>query len=176
MWLLPVSILVTAAVLSVPLSRYLAWIMEGQYHAPRLLRWFEERLDTGPQDWKQYTAALLIFNAVLFIMIGLELLRLDFVPTYAWAGLLAIPAVLAARFLSVGIAAVVPGLRQDFPPRVIAILTWGGLRGGISVALALSLPSGAPRDAIITVTYAVVIFSILVQGLTLSRLLRRAGA
>jgi len=116
-----------------------------------------------------------IFNAVLFIMIGLELLRLDFHPTYAWAGLLAIPAVLAARLLSVGIAALVPGLRQDFPPRVIAILTWGGLRGGISVALALSLPAGVPRDALITVTYGVVLFSILVQGLTLSRLLRRTA-
>ena len=60
MWLLPVCILVTAGALSIPLSRYLAWIMDGQYHAPRLFRWFEERLDTGPQDWKQYTAALLI--------------------------------------------------------------------------------------------------------------------
>ena len=116
-----------------------------------------------------------IFNAVLFIMIGLELLRLEFHATYAWAGALAIPAVLAARFLSVGAAALVPGLRKDFPPRVIAILTWGGLRGGISVALALALPAGALRDAIITVTYVVVLFSILVQGLTLSRLLRRAA-
>src|SRR2546426_4053982 len=67
MWLLPLSILLTAAALSIPLSRYLAWIMDGQYRAPRLLRWFAERLDTGPQDWKQYTAALLIFNTVLFI-------------------------------------------------------------------------------------------------------------
>jgi Na+:H+ antiporter len=114
-----------------------------------------------------------ILNAVLFVMIGLELLRLDFDSTFAWAAALAIPAVLAARFLSVGLAALVPGLRQDFPPYVVGILTWGGLRGGISVALALSLPSGAHRDAIITVTYVVVLFSILVQGLTLSRLLRR---
>src|SRR5579862_3989723 len=67
MWLLPVSILVTAAVLSIPLSRYMAWIMDGKYHPPRLFHWFEERLDSGPQTWKQYTAALLIFNTVLFV-------------------------------------------------------------------------------------------------------------
>lgn len=113
-----------------------------------------------------------ILNAVLFVMIGLELLRLEFDRTAAWAALLAIPAVLVARLASVGLAGLVPGLRQDFPPRVIGMLTWGGLRGGISVALALSLPAGAPRDTIITVTYAIVVFSILVQGLTLPRLLR----
>jgi len=117
-----------------------------------------------------------ILNAVLFVMIGLELLRLELDSTFAWAAALAIPAVLAARFLSVALAALVPGLRRDFPPYVIGILTWGGLRGGISVALALSLPAGAHRDAIIAVTYGVVLFSILVQGLTLSRLLRRSGS
>jgi CPA1 family monovalent cation:H+ antiporter len=114
-----------------------------------------------------------ILNAVLFVMIGLELLRLELNTGYAWAAALAIPAVLLARLLAVGLAALVPGLRADFPPRVIGILTWGGLRGGISVALALSLPNGPHRDAVIAVTYAVVLFSILVQGLTLPRLLRR---
>ena len=67
MWFLPISILVTTTLLAVPLSRYLAWIMDGKYHAPRLLRWFEERLDSGPQNWKQYTVALLVFNTVLFV-------------------------------------------------------------------------------------------------------------
>jgi K+-transporting ATPase ATPase A chain len=67
MWLLPLSILVTAAALSIPLSRYMAWIMDGKYRAPRLFRWFEDRLDSGPQTWKQYTAALLVFNTVLFV-------------------------------------------------------------------------------------------------------------
>ena len=113
-----------------------------------------------------------ILNAVLFVMIGLELLRLEFLPAVAGAAAIAIPAVLAARLASVGLAALVPGLRGDFPPYVIVMLTWGGLRGAISVALALSLPLGAARDTIITVTYAIVVFSILVQGLTLPRLVR----
>jgi CPA1 family monovalent cation:H+ antiporter len=116
-----------------------------------------------------------ILNAVLFVMIGLELLRLEFDARYLWAAALAIPAVLIARMLSVGLAALVPVLRTDFPPYVIGILTWGGLRGGISVALALALPASAWRDALISVTYAVVVFSILVQGLTLARLLRRTS-
>ena len=67
MWLLPISLLVAMVVLSIPLSRYAAWIMEGEYHAPRFLRWFEERLDSGQQNWKQYTIALLVFNAMLFV-------------------------------------------------------------------------------------------------------------
>jgi CPA1 family monovalent cation:H+ antiporter len=116
-----------------------------------------------------------ILNAVLFVMVGLELLRLDYDSAYAWAAALAIPAVLLARLLSVALAALVPGLRADFPPYVIGILTWGGLRGGISVALALSLPNSKFRDALITVTYAVVVFSIVVQGLTLARVLRQLG-
>src|SRR5690349_416914 len=67
MWLLPLALLATMVALSIPLSRYAAWIMDGKYHAPAPLRWFEERLDSGPQDWKQYAAALLIFNIVLFV-------------------------------------------------------------------------------------------------------------
>jgi monovalent cation:H+ antiporter, CPA1 family len=114
-----------------------------------------------------------ILNAVLFVMIGLELLRLEFDASYLWAAALAVPAVLIARLLSVGLAALVPGLRTDFPPYVIGILTWGGLRGGISVALALAVPASPWRDPIIAVTYVVVVFSILVQGLTLARVLRR---
>ena len=66
MWLLPFLIVATAITLSIPLSRYLAWVMDGKYRAPRALEWFERRLDSGPQDWKQYTIALLVFNAALF--------------------------------------------------------------------------------------------------------------
>lgn len=67
MWFLPLSIIVFTIIIAVPLSRYMARIMEGKYRAPRMLRWVEERLDSGPQDWKQYTASLLIFNTLLFV-------------------------------------------------------------------------------------------------------------
>jgi K+-transporting ATPase ATPase A chain len=67
MWTLPLLILVTAIVVSIPLSRYMAWILDGRYRAPGVLRWFEARLNSGPQDWKQYTVALLVFNVALFV-------------------------------------------------------------------------------------------------------------
>jgi K+-transporting ATPase ATPase A chain len=65
-WLLPATMLLTTALLAIPLSRYLSWIMNGEYHPPRLLAWVERRLDTGTQNWKQYTVALLVFNTLLF--------------------------------------------------------------------------------------------------------------
>jgi K+-transporting ATPase ATPase A chain len=67
MWLLPALLLATAILLSIPLSKYFAWLMDGRYNAPRLLRRFEARLDSGPQDWKQYTLALVVFNVALFV-------------------------------------------------------------------------------------------------------------
>jgi K+-transporting ATPase ATPase A chain len=76
MWSLPVLILVTTTILAVPLSKYLAWIMNGEYHAPGFLRWFEDRVDSGPQNWKRYTASLLIFNTVLFVF-GFAVLALQ---------------------------------------------------------------------------------------------------
>lgn len=112
-----------------------------------------------------------ILNAVLFVLIGLEVLILTISKSYLVAGLLMIPLVLFARFVSVGIPISFLKLRRTFSPKVIRILTWGGLRGGISVALALSLPSGPERDIILTMTYMVVVFSIVVQGLTIHRLL-----
>lgn len=67
MLVLPILIVVTTVVLSIPVGLYLAWIMDGKYHGPRWLHWIEQRLDTGPQSWKQYTVALLLFNTVMFI-------------------------------------------------------------------------------------------------------------
>lgn len=112
-----------------------------------------------------------LLNAVLFVLIGLEVLVLSFQRPYLLAGLVAIPLVLAARWLSVVVQVKAFSFVREFSERTITILTWGGLRGGISVALALSLPLGPSRDALVTITYAVVVFSILVQGLTINRVL-----
>jgi CPA1 family monovalent cation:H+ antiporter len=113
-----------------------------------------------------------ILNAVLFVLIGLEVLALSFLGSYLMAALLLIPAVLLARFISVGWPVTLMRRYRTFSPHAVKILTWGGLRGGISVALALSLPTGPERDAIVAVTYIVVVFSILVQGLSVGRLIR----
>jgi CPA1 family monovalent cation:H+ antiporter len=113
-----------------------------------------------------------VLNAVLFVLIGLEVLTLVYDQNYLLAGLFAIPIVLLARFITVGIPITVMRRFRNFSPRAIQILTWGGLRGGISVALALSLPASDIRDALVVVTYVVVIFSILVQGLTIGPLIR----
>ena len=112
-----------------------------------------------------------LLNAVLFVLIGLEVLVLSFKQPYLLAGLVAIPMVLAARWLSVVLQIRLFSFVREFTARTVTILTWGGLRGGISVALALSLPPSHSRDALVTITYAVVVFSILVQGLTINRLL-----
>jgi CPA1 family monovalent cation:H+ antiporter len=114
-----------------------------------------------------------ILNAVLFVLIGLELLVLSFSGEYLLAAALAIPIVLLARLVSVGLPIGLMRKSRQFSPWVVTLMTWGGLRGGISVALALSLPSGPERDLILAVTYVLVVFSILVQGLTLGPLLRR---
>jgi CPA1 family monovalent cation:H+ antiporter len=117
-------------------------------------------------------------NAVLFLIIGLELLVVSISrPTLA-AGLLLIPAVLLARWISVGLPVLLLKPFFSFSTGIVRILTWGGLRGGISVALVLSLPPGSERETLLAVTYIVVVFSILVQGLTLKPLfaLQNRGA
>jgi len=114
-----------------------------------------------------------ILNAVLFLIIGLEMMVLDFSPAVWAAGLVLALVVLACRLISVGMpVSLLRRTGREFHPHAIKILTWGGLRGGISVALALSIPAGPERDLIVAVTYVIVVLSILVQGLSIGRLVR----
>ena len=115
-----------------------------------------------------------ILNAVLFVLLGLEILLIIPISTNTFLlSLLAIPVVLLARFVSVSIPVSVLRSRYQFSPGVIKILTWGGLRGGISVALALTLPADEVRLYLLPMTYAVVVFAMLVQGLTLGRVVKK---
>jgi len=112
-------------------------------------------------------------NAVLFLLIGLEMLAIPFDWRSLQAGLLVIPVVVFARFAAVALPLTIYQLRRTFRRGARRILTWGGLKGGISIALAMSLPEFEGREAVLTATYAVVVFSILVQGLTVGTLIER---
>lgn len=153
---------------SAPIAIVVAGLLIGNHG--RLLAMSEitvERLDTF---WELIDE---ILNAVLFVLIGLEILVITFGAHLLIAGVLSIFIVLIARFISVGVPILFIRKFRELTPGVIKILTWGGLRGGISVALALSLPASAERETILAITYCVVVFSILVQGLTIGRLIKR---
>jgi CPA1 family monovalent cation:H+ antiporter len=111
-----------------------------------------------------------IFNAILFLLIGLEMLVIKINPTIMLIGGIMIVMVLFARYLSVSFPLMFLRLWIKFEKNAVMILTWGGLRGGISVALALSLPQAFHRDEFVLITYMIVVFSIVVQGLTIGRL------
>ncbi|MEO0480488.1 MAG: sodium:proton antiporter [Planctomycetota bacterium] len=116
-----------------------------------------------------------LLNAVLFLLIGLELFVIDWAGEGHWIyGLAAIPLALGARYLAVSIAMASLSKLREFLPGTKNVLTWGGIRGGISVALVLSLPDSEYRPLLLTATYIVVVFSILVQGLTLGKVVERA--
>lgn len=114
-----------------------------------------------------------MLNAVLFVLIGFEALLLPFSGPLFAAGLLAAVVTLLVRFLTAGVPVAALGKRSGLPQGSWQVLSWGGLRGGISVALALSLPAGPERDVLVTMTYIVVVLSVLVQGLSMERLVRR---
>ncbi len=116
-----------------------------------------------------------VLNAVLFMLIGVVILTIPLRFNSLLAALAAIPIVLLARFLSVGATVTALRVGGRLLPHTVKVLTWGGLRGGLSVALVLSLPPSPERDVLLTATYAVVIFSIAVQGLTTPHLLRWTG-
>lgn len=115
-----------------------------------------------------------ILNSVLFLLIGLEVLVLRFDASIVPLALAAIPVALAARFASTFIPVTLLRRWYEFVRGTVVVLVWGGLRGGISIALALSLPETPFKAALLAATYAVVIFTIVVQGLTLGRVAARA--
>jgi len=119
-----------------------------------------------------------ILNVVLFLLLGLQLLVLPLSVSLLMAGLIAIPVVLVARFVSVTVVVRTLAVCRQRVTGNVMVLTWGGLRGALAVALALSLPQGAggERNLLLAATYVAVVFSILVQGLTISPLLRRLQA
>jgi CPA1 family monovalent cation:H+ antiporter len=163
--------------ISAPIAMVVAGILIGNHgRALAMSRTTRQHLDSF---WELVDE---ILNAVLFVLIGLEVLVLSYTARSLLAGLLAIPIVLLARMLAVGLPVTALRRLRSFSPHAIKVLTWSGLRGGISVALALSLsehfssPALAPtRDLIVIMTYLVVVFSIVFQGLTISSLLRHWG-
>jgi CPA1 family monovalent cation:H+ antiporter len=116
-----------------------------------------------------------ILNAVLFVMIGFEVLVLRWRPEWFLAGIVAIPLLLGVRLACVGLPISILRFFRQYDPATVRLMTWGGIRGGISIALALSLPASAHRELILVITYTVVVFSILVQGLTVGRAVRWAA-
>jgi CPA1 family monovalent cation:H+ antiporter len=116
-----------------------------------------------------------ILNAILFLLIGVEVFAVAFNFDAMLAGLLSIVLALVARFAAVAVPIFILKPFRQFPSDVIPIMTWGGLKGGISVALALSLPDSEYKPLILTATYVVVLFSIIIQGLTIAPLARKLG-
>jgi CPA1 family monovalent cation:H+ antiporter len=116
-----------------------------------------------------------LLNAFLFMLIGLELLAIPFDQKYLLLGIVSIFLVLAGRAIALAFPIATGSIRSYGFRRALTVLTWGGLKGGISVALALSLTDEMSRDLIVTVTYIIVVFSIIVQGLTIQPLLQKFG-
>lgn len=163
--------LATALHMSGPLAMVVSGLMIGNHG--RALAMSPKSVENIDTFWELVDE---ILNALLFVLIGLEVIILSFSGKFVLAGLLAIPLVLLCRAAAVSLPVVLLRPFRTFSPRAIRILTWGGLRGGISVALALAVPAAANRELFLVMTYIIVIFSIAVQGMTLGQLFKKPVA
>lgn len=173
-----VSVLVTLSVVmggylianSFHLSGPLAMVASGLYIGnfdKKATKMSEQTKDYLHKFWELIDE---IMNALLFLLMGFELLIITTLDEYWMGGVIAIVVVLLARFVSIYLPTKIIPFRKKFNSETIKILVWGGLRGGVSIALALSMAAGPFKDIIVSITYIVVVFSIVVQGLTIGKL------
>ena len=154
--------------ISGPLAMVVAGLITGNKSRAQAMS--ETSRDYLDKFWEMIDEFL---NAILFLLIGFEMLVLPFNKIFIVLGLACIPIVLLARYLSVLLPMSFLKYLTSFEKNMLPILTWGGLRGGISVALALSIPTAMQGEFFVIITYMVVLFSIIVQGLTIGRVVKR---
>lgn len=170
-FLISISIVLLISVLankfhaSIPLAAVTAGLIIGN----KSLGLKKESYDFLRRIWQLVDEVL---NTILFVMIGLQLVVMPFLGNYWLIGMLGIVIILIARFISVSLPAIV--VLRKYNIRNISIITWAGLRGGISIAMALRLPASPYREVILASCYFIVIFSIIVQGLTLNKVVAKA--
>ena len=162
------SILAHKIHVSGPLAVVVAGIFIGN-KSPKIA-WSDTTQNYVDKFWELIDVLL---NAVLFVLIGLELLIISAKEEYLMVGIIAIPIALIARYISLAGPIAIFEKKLDFIPKTNLLMTWGGIRGGISIALALSLEPQMERELFLTVTYVIVVFSIIGQGLTIGPLVKR---
>jgi CPA1 family monovalent cation:H+ antiporter len=154
--------------ISGPLAMVIAGIITGN-------KSMEEGMSDVSRDYlgKFWQMMDEVLNAILFLLVGFEMLILPFSENILWLGCLSIFIVLLARYISLILPVMFLRYRKTFEKNAVLILTWGGLRGGLSVAMALSIPKQMHGETLVSVTYIIVLFSIIVQGLTIGRLSKK---
>lgn len=163
------TVIATYLHVSAPLAMVVSGLMIGG-NKIRKAAMSEKTEDYVDKFWELID---ILLNTILFVLIGMEILVLDWERDYLIAGLIAIPIALLCRFVSLILPIRLFSKRLNFAERTDIVMTWGGLRGAISIALALGLTENMERDLFLVITYIIVIFSILVQGLTIEKLLNK---